>query len=47
MIQDLASALGIMRRARDVDQYPQAQPDGNREREEEDADQAAAARGAK
>ena len=43
--QDLASAMGIMRRARDVDQYPQAQPDGNREREAENTDQDAAARG--
>ena len=47
MIQDLASALGIMRRARDVDQYPQAQPEENREREEENADQSAAASGVK
>ena len=26
--QDLARAMGIMRRTRDIDQYPQAQPDG-------------------
>ena len=30
-----------MCRAREVDQYPQAQPDGNRGREEENADQVA------
>ena len=45
--QDLASAIGIMRRARDVNSYPQAQPDGNREREAENVDQDAAARGVK
>ena len=37
--QDLASAMGIMSRARNVDKYPQAQPHGNREREAENADQ--------
>ena len=37
--QDIASAMGIMRRARDVDQYPQAQPDGNRGREAENTNQ--------
>ena len=45
--QDLASAIGIMRRARDVNSYPQAQPDGNREREAENVDQDAAARSVK
>ena len=43
----LTSVMGIMRRARDVDQYPQAQPDGNRGREEEDEDQDVTARGVK
>ena len=32
--QDLASAMWIMRRTRDVDQHPQAQPVGNRGREQ-------------
>ena len=45
--QDLACALGIMRRARDVEQYSQTQPEGNRGREEENADQFAAAKGVK
>ena len=45
--QDLASAMGIMRRARDVNHYPQTQPDGNRGREAENADQDAVARGVK
>ena len=45
--QDLASAMGMVRRARDVDQYSPAQPDGNRGREAENADQDAAARGVK
>ena len=36
--------MGSMRRVRDVDQHPQAQPDGNREREVENAHQEAAAR---
>ena len=39
--------MGIMRSARDVNSYPQAQPDGNREREAENVDQDAAARGVK
>ena len=39
----LASAMGIMRRARDANQYLQAQPDGNRG-EAENTDQDAAAR---
>ena len=39
--------MAILRRARDVDQYPQAQPDGNRGREAENADQDVAARGVK
>ena len=42
--QDLASAMGIMRRARDVDKYPQAQPHGNRRRQAENADQDVAVR---
>ena len=37
--QDLPSAMGIMLRARNVDQYPQYQPNGNREGEVENADQ--------
>ena len=37
--------MGIMHRARDVDQYPQAQPDGNRAREADNADQDSATRG--
>ena len=45
--QDIASAkMGIMRRAQDVEQYPQAQPDRNRGREEEKTDQNTVARGA-
>ena len=36
---DLSNTIGIMRRARDVDQYPQTQPDGNRGGEAENADQ--------
>ena len=40
-------AMGIMRTARDVDQYPQVQPDGNRGREAENADQDASTRGVK
>ena len=45
--QDLASAMGIMRRVPTVDQYPQAQLDGNREREAENAGQDVAVRGVK
>ena len=45
--QDLASVMAIMRKAQDVDQYPQAQLDRNSGREAENADQDAVARGVK
>ena len=43
--RDLTSAMGIVRSARDVVQYPEAQSDGNRGREAENADQDATVTG--